>query len=374
MQERITAILADLVGIPSVNPDMDGGAGEAALARHIAGRLTALGLDSRLQPVGADRFNVTATVPGREPGPALLLNGHMDTVGVEGMPDPFSLRREGDRLYGRGAYDMKGSLAVMIALAEQWRDVPPRHDVVLSFVCDEETDSRGMQALVGDGLDRPASDFAGAIVLEPTEERIAIAHKGFVWFETVVTGAAAHGSRPEQGVEAIMPLAAALQALSRQQERLASATPHPLVGRGTLHPGTVSGGSALSVIADRARLDWERRTLPGETRESMEAELTEVLAAVRAWPGRHEVTGRILLERSPFETAADASLVRALQDCVHEPEVVGVSFWADSAFAHAAGIPTVLYGPVGHGAHAVDEWISLASMVRVAEVLADVAE
>lgn len=369
MKERLFDLLRQLVAINSVNPTLAGGPGERNIAEFIAEELRESGLTPHLQRVGSDRYNVVSTVAGVGEAPPLLLNAHIDTVGTEGMDAPFMLRRDGDRLYGRGSYDMKGSVAIMLTLAERWAADPPAGDVLLTFVADEEDHSVGMEHLVAEWLPALPKPPAGAIVLEPTDERIGVAHKGFAWLRVTVTGRAAHGSRPSEGVDAIMPLAAALVELGEIQDALYDAEPDPLLGYASLHASIAEGGTAWSVYPAEATLKWERRTLPAETSETLKRELQQVVEAVRAYPGEHTVAGTLVFERLPHRVSRQSHPVQVLQTTVSEVEIAGLPFWTDAALLGAAGVPSVLYGPIGHGPHAIDEWVSLESLVRVCDVL-----
>jgi acetylornithine deacetylase len=369
METRIVDILSRLVKINSVNSTLSAGMGEKRLAEFIHEFLKKLRLDAKIQTAAANRPNVVAVIPGNDRSRSLMLNGHLDTVGVEGMEDPFTLRREKDRLFGRGAYDMKGSLAVMLALAEYFAEQPPPLDLLLTFVSDEEDKSVGTEHLVEKWLPRISPPPVGAIFLEPTEENIGVCHKGFIWYELEIVGKAAHGSRPEQGVDAIAPLRAALEEMSRIQEELTNRTAHPLLGHASIHSSIIGGGGELSVIPAISRLQWERRTLPGESRHDLQNELKRMIQAVENHPGNHAVNGRQIFLRPPYSIPENAHVLVCLQKMAPQSRPVGLSFWADSALAGIAGVPSVLFGPVGHGAHAVDEWVSLKSLVRVHDVL-----
>jgi acetylornithine deacetylase len=369
MQDRIFSILEQLVAINSINATLSGGPGEKEIGDFIRDHLSRLGFVVQVQAVADERVNVVALVRGKSPGPAVLLNGHIDTVGIEGMPSPFSLRQEGDRLFGRGAYDMKGSVAVMLALAECWAQCPPERDVWLTFSCDEEDRSQGTEYLVSRWLPTLSILPGDAVFLEPTEENIGVAHKGFAWFEIEVFGKAAHGSRPEQGVDAILPLRAALDELERIGRELRFRPADALLGHGSLHAGKIEGGTALSVVPAYARLQWERRTLPEELPEALDGEPDRVAHAVAALAGGHEAAARRIFMRPPYRTPPGADMVRRIQAASPGSRLVGLSFWADSALMGLAGIPSILYGPIGHGAHALDEWVSLESLLNVYEVL-----
>jgi acetylornithine deacetylase len=369
MQDHIVAILRELVAINSISATLSGGPGEKEIAAFVKDRLSRLGFAPKVQKVSGERANVVALVRGTSPGPPVVLNGHIDTVSVEGMPSPFTLRQEGDRFYGRGAYDMKGSVAVMLALAGLWSQHPPERDVWLTFSCDEEDRSLGTEFLVNQWLPTLPALPSGAIFLEPTEENIGVAHKGFTWYEVEVRGKAAHGSRPEQGVDAILPLRAALDELEHIGSELRSRPADALLGQASLHGGKIEGGSELSVIPAHARLQWERRTLPDEEPGGVDSELDRVARAVEQLPGAHEVKRRKIFSRPPYRTPTGVDILRRIQAASNGSKLVGLSFWADSALMGHAGVASVLYGPIGHGAHAADEWVSRRSLLNVYEVL-----
>ena len=369
LENSIINLLSELVGINSVNVTLSHGPGEYEVAEFIRHRLDALELCPQIQTIAPGRNNVIAVVSGTNPEKSLLLNGHLDTVSVEGMDDPFRLRQEGDRLYGRGTYDMKGSLAVMLQLAEYFTRHPPPLDIILTFVADEEDKSLGMDYLVEKWLCELSSQPIGAIFLEPTEENIGVCHKGFTWYQLEVAGRAAHGSRPEEGIDAILPLRSALDELDKIQSVLFNRPPDPLLGHGTIHSSIIAGGTELSVIPSHSQLQWERRIIPGESRRELEFELERTVQAIENHPGEHKVKGRELFRRPPYRVPDDAEILSSLRRASPQSSLVGFSFWADSALAGEAGIPSVLFGPIRHGAHAVDEWVSFKSLLKVYETL-----
>ncbi|UCD78339.1 MAG: M20/M25/M40 family metallo-hydrolase [Desulfobacterales bacterium] len=369
MEKQFISLLSQLVGINSVNSTLSAGPGEEELAKFVLNYLHKLNINAEIQTLGPGRANVVARIPGIRQETSILLNSHLDTVGVEGMAAPFALRQQEDRLYGRGAYDMKGSVAVMLLLADFFIRHPPPLDILLTFVADEEDQSVGMAYLVNKWLLKVSPPPRGAIFLEPTEEEIGVRHKGFNWYELEVTGKAAHGSRPAEGIDAILPLRSALNELNRIQQDLIERDPDSLLGYATLHSSTIEGGTELSVIPSHSRLRWERRTLPGESQQDLSREMERVLQAVKNHPGGHAATARELFVRRPHSIPADAWILKRLQKASPRSSTVGISFWADSALSAQAGIPSVLFGPIGHGAHAADEWVSLKSLVRVYDVL-----
>jgi acetylornithine deacetylase len=369
MENRLITLLRKLVRINSINRTLSDGPGERQIAEFIARSLKALKLETEIQNVGPNQSNVVAVITGRKRNRSLVLNAHLDTVGVDGMDEPFTLRRDGDRLYGRGTYDMKGSVAVMLLLADFFTRHPPPLDILLTFVSDEEDKSTGMEVLVKNWLPQVSPAPVGGLFLEPTEEDIGVCHKGFTWYELAVSGKAAHGSRPEQGIDAILPLRAALDELNKIQAELLRRTPDPLLGCPSIHSSIIRGGSELSVIPSRSCFQWERRTHPDESARDLAGELARIVRAVDNHAGDHTVTGREFFVRPPYRTPDDAEILKRLQKVTPQSKLVGLSFWADSALAGATGLPSVLFGPIGHGAHAVDEWVSLKSLLNVYEVL-----
>jgi len=369
MENRIITLLSELVRINSINRTLSDGPGEREIAEFVAHNLITLKLDAQIQDVGPNQSNVVAVIPGRDRHRSILLNAHLDTVGVDGMDEPFTLKREGERLYGRGTYDMKGSVAIMLLLADYFIRHPPPLDILLTFVSDEEDKSTGMEYLAEKWLVQISPAPVGGIFLEPTEEDIGVCHKGFTWYELAVTGKAAHGSRPEQGIDAILPLRSAMEELSIIQAELLSCNPDPLLGYPSLHSSIIRGGSELSVIPSRSCFQWERRTLPDESPRNISLELERIIQAVNHHAGDHTVTGREFFARPPYRVPDDAEILKRLQKVTPQSKRVGLSFWADSALAGAMGIPSVLFGPVGHGAHAIDEWVSLKSLLYVYVIL-----
>ncbi len=369
MEDRILFVLREIVGINSISPTLANGPGECEIAEYVGHFLQKFKLDVEIQTVTPNRTNAVAVIPGTDRNRSLLLNGHLDTVGVEGMAEPFRLRQEGDRLYGRGAYDMKGSLAVMLLLAEYFTQHRPPIDVLLTFVADEEDKSIGMEYLVEKWFPEISSLPVGGLFLEPTEESIGVCHKGFSWYEIEVIGKAAHGSRPSEGIDAILPLRVALDEIDRIQSELLNREADPLLGHATLHSSIIEGGEGWSTIPSQSRLKWERRTLPEEAKEDLSLELNRVIQAVENHPGNHKVKGREIFVRIPYRVSDDAEVVNQLHRVSPHSKKIGLSFWSDSALSGLAGIPSALFGPMGHGAHAVDEWVSLKSLVRVYEVI-----
>jgi acetylornithine deacetylase len=336
--------------------------------------MEALGMEVELVEPEPGRPSVIGRRPGGGSGRSLMLNGHLDTVGVEEMDRPFEPRVAGGRLHGRGAYDMKGSIAACLGAVKALADagIALEGDLVVAAVADEEVASLGTTAV----LDRVRTD--GAIVTEPTELAVCVAHKGFAWIEIAVEGRAAHGSRPDLGIDANLGMGRVLADVAELERELAGRGAHPLVGPPSLHVGTLRGGTGWSTYAARATAGVERRTIPGETAADAMVEIEVLLARLGADGSGLRATARTVLAREPFEGDPTGPLVRALEGAAAEalgrtPERIGVPYWMDAALIAAAGIETAVFGPVGAGAHAAEEWVDLASVERTAETLARAA-
>jgi acetylornithine deacetylase len=367
-----TALLSSLVAIDSVNPSLvPGGAGEGRVADFVEAWARGEGLQAERLEATPGRPSVLVRARGSGGGRSLLLCGHLDTVGVDGMPDPHHPRIDGDRLHGRGAYDMKAGVAAALIAAREASRLGLAGDVVVAAVADEEHASLGVQEV----LRHVGAD--AAVVTEPTELELVIAHGGFVWSEVEVTGRSAHGSRPQLGVDAIVKTGAVLRELAQLDRSLADRT-HPLLGRASVHASTIVGGVERSSYPAHCTLALERRTLPGESGAQVEREVEALLERCRAADPAFIASQRTLLVRDPFEIDADDTLVGVVADAAAEvlgtpARIGGASYWADAAFIAGAGIPAVLFGPGGGGAHAVEEWVSLADTEAVARTLVGVA-
>jgi len=369
-------VLRELVRINSVNPSLSAtGAGEAEIARHTAGTLAALGLDVYTHEPQPGRVSVVGRLRGTGGGRTLMLNAHYDTVAVDDMSHPFAAAIAHGRCYGRGAYDMKGSLAACVGAVKALRDarIEMRGDVLIAAVADEEHASLGTSDLIG----RYRVD--GAIVTEPTSLRICLAHKGFVWLSVTIEGRAAHGSQFSEGIDANVRLGGFLVRLGRLATELSARSPHPLVGPPSLHVALLAGGTGMSTYAASATARLERRTVPGETTAQVVAEIQQLIHATTREDPTFKASLAVDLVRDAFEVAPDRAIVRVLAEGAtavlgEPPRYVGENPWMDSALLAAAGIETVVMGPHGAGAHARDEWVDLASVVQFARVLAVTAE
>jgi acetylornithine deacetylase len=362
-------LLQALIRIPSVNPTLvpEEGQGEARIAAFAREWLAGQGLRAWLEEAAPGRPNAVAEA-GDGDGPTLVLCAHLDTVGTAGMTIlPFEPKVEGDRVYGRGSYDMKGSAAAVMAAAAALAQEGVKGRVLVALVSDEEYASVG----AADFVKRHRAD--GCILTEPSEGRLILGHKGFVWAEVITKGRAAHGSRWDLGVSAVGRMGRVIAALERFDREELRGRVHPLVGPASMHCATVQGGAGLSTYAPECRLKVERRTLPGETPGQVAREIEEV---VRGAGEEAEVT--CFFDRPPLVCDRDSPVARCVREAAgrvtgHPPEEAGVAYWMDAALFAEAGVPTVNYGPSGAGAHEAVEWVDLGSVVACARVLVEAA-
>lgn len=347
-------LICDLVAIESVNPDLvASGSGEARIAAFVASWMRDAGLDVTVVEPVSGRPSVVGVARGSGGGKSLMLNAHMDTVGAGGMVGPFTPVMRDGRVYGRGAYDMKASLAAIMLAGRESRSLRLPGDVLVCAVADEEVASFGTAAV----LKQFHADYG--ICAEPTELALCIAHKGFVWMEVETTGVTAHGSRADIGVDAIALMGPVLTRILDLENTLRAGDRHPLLGTGSIHASLIQGGTEMSTYPGRCLVKVERRTIPGESTVSV---LKEIEGA------------RLMLERPPSEVPAGHPLVKAMERVAHHPRLIGVPYWMDMALMNAAGIPTVAYGPSGEGEHADVEWVDLASVGTCVSNYSEIAQ
>jgi acetylornithine deacetylase len=373
--QRIRQYLMDMVAIDSVNPALEaGGAAEGGLTDYVVEQLRDPRIELNVDQVEPGRFNVVARLPGSGGGRSLMLNAHMDTVGIAGMDHALSPVEKDGKIYGRGAYDMKASIAACMGAFQAVLDSGqrPAGDLLLTLVADEEFASLGTQDIVK----RYTAD--AAIVTEPTELQTCIAHKGMFWLQIDVYGKAAHGSLFEEGMDANIRMGYLLNALAGYSTGLLQRTPHPLVGLPSMHASKLSGGTEWSMYAAQSTLQLERRTLPGESMESVLAEYQAILDRLSVEHPSFQAQQNLFLFREAYELLPNAEIVECLQSAATgvlgaAPPIIGKGFWMDSALLGNAGIPTVVIGPSGGGAHAAVEWVELDSVYLLVNILAQTA-
>jgi acetylornithine deacetylase len=376
-------LAVELIRVDSVNPALvPGAAGERGIVDLIAARLADPGAELEIvdAPGSPHRPSLLATFRGAGGGPSVLLNGHVDTVGVQGMAEPFAGRVEGDRetgrLHGRGACDMKAAVAAMMAAAEAVAASGTAGDVLLALVADEEHASAGTRAVL--------THLAGrlpdvCLVGEPTGLDLAVAHRGYALIDVTLTGRAAHSSQPQLGVNAVAHLGRLLTAVENRNARISTGAAHPLVGTGSLLATSASGGSSPFVVPDGAHALIERRTVPGESAEQALEEVEEIVRGLRDADSAVQAVAVLSLEREPWEQDGSSAMATRLAQRLEAaltargrtPSRIGVPYWMESALWEAAGVPAVVCGPGGGGLHAADEWVDLAQVRAYARALRD---
>jgi acetylornithine deacetylase len=374
-RDYVRETLVRLVQINSVNPTLVAGApGEREIAGFIAASLEGFGLKVEVFEPEPGRMSVVGRLAGSGGGRSLMLNAHCDTVDVAGMAEPFSGAIRDGKVYGRGSFDMKGSLAACMAAAKALVDsgAQLRGDVLVAAVADEEYGSLGTSDLM------KHIKVDGAIVTEPTALDVCLAHKGYLWIEVEITGRAAHGSKFDLGIDANMKMGSFLQELARLERDLRARPPHPLVGPPSLHAAMLSGGSGLSTYAAQSTVKVERRTIPGETEAQAVGEIQGIVDRLAEADRDFHATVRAFFVRDPFEVSPGASIVKAVDRAAEKvlgrrAAHIGDTPWMDSALLQSAGVETVVFGATGAGAHSDVEWVELESVERLARILAEAA-
>jgi acetylornithine deacetylase len=288
--------------------------------------------------------------------------------------DPFGAEIREGRLYGRGAQDMKGSIAAMMGAVKSLVDADAdlAGDLLFTAVADEEHGSIGTDDLV-----RHVSADA-AIVTEPTNLTLCRAHRGFIWFDVETYGRAAHGSRFDEGIDANMRMGRFLAQLDALEQDLRQRSPHPLVGPPSLHAARIQGGSEVSIYAAHCLLQIERRTCPGESVEEATAEIQAIIDRLAAEDSTFKASLKASFVRSPFEVDENTRIVKVLAEAIKQSTGksavhTGQSFWTDAAILADAGMQTALIGPVGAGLHSKEEWVDIQSVYDLAQILAETA-
>ena len=351
-------ILRDLIAIDSVNPSLDvGHSGEGSVAEAVAADLQKMGLDVEFQEAAAERPNVIGVLDSGKPGPSMMFCGHTDTVGVAGMDRPFDPEYTDGRIYGRGSQDMKGGLVAMMGAAGVFAETggPRVGRLIVAAVIDEEYSSIGARALVKEWT------ADAAVVGEPTDMSVAVGHKGFEWVEIDVEGRAAHGSRPLDGLDAILRMGRVLSRLEGLDRKLQARAPHPLMGTASLHASLIEGGKEWSTYPDRCTLKMERRTVGGESDEISLVEVETILRELRAEDPEFRAEARYVFGQPPYETPPDhplaSDLEKAMEGIGRPTRRSAMSFWTDAGVLGQAGIPSVIFGPTGEGLHSIKEYV-----------------
>jgi acetylornithine deacetylase len=353
---------------------VDDGPGEEIIGSVLADLMEDLGLNVTTIDLAPGRVNVVGILPGTGTGRSLILNGHMDTVGVDEMKDPFSGKVEDGRIYGRGSQDMKGSLAAMLGSIKALVDggVTLAGDLIITAVADEENQSLGTIELV------KSLKADAAIVTEPTDLQIVSSHRGWIWYEVEVEGKAAHGSRFQDGRDAILLMGRFLVELEKLSTELVQRPGHPLTGPPSIHTSLIKGGSDMCTYPPRCTVSIERRTVSGETEPQVAQEIQGIISAIKEADSDFNAKIKLIAERSPLDTDPESGVMRALKEAYQKQQgkpavITGAAYWTDAALLAEAGMESVLIGPTGKGLHSEEEWVELDSVYALAQILAETA-
>lgn len=373
-RSHIIKTLSDLVSIESINPSMMGAKnGEAVIGQYVYDYLRDLGLEVARDEALPGRSNIIGRLPGVDPRRRLLFEAHLDTMPVEGMMiDPFCPKIEGDRLYGRGSCDAKACIAAMLcALKIVKEQGGPGGDIYFVGSVDEEYTFKGILHFLKGGF-----WAQGAVIGEPTELDLVIAHKGLVRWRIEVTGKAAHSSKPQEGINAVVKMA---QIICRIEDEMMPQLPrnsHALVGSPTLSIGKIQGGIQINIVPDRCVIELDRRLIPGEEPKSVLAVFEDLLSRMKQQdPNLRVAMEEPFLVDFPLETKDTEEIValgkEAITAVMGRAEAKGVPYGTDGSKTARAGIPTIVLGPGSiNQAHTADEFVEIEQVVRAADIYA----
>lgn len=371
-RKEVESQLLKYVGIHSVNPGIDNGPGEVAMARELESDLRAMGIETkRIRVADGGRDNVIGLLPGASGSPIVMFESHLDTVGLSGDATADA-RSDGRLVFGRGACDTKGSLVSMLEALKLLMQVDQDHRPTVAMVgaIDEEFAGTGAEILVNSG-----ETFDMAVVGEPTSLHVATAHKGVLRFEITTSGTPAHSSKPHLGINAIDDMALVLTQLESVYQPSLEAIKHDLVGSPTINVSTIRGGTAQNVVPAECVISIDRRVNPGETHDSILKDINAALDPVRA-EGIRVAVGEPTLATAALDTPTDHPLVAALSTAREQVvgsagEPMGMTFGTDASFFAPAGITSVIFGPGSiDQAHSDDEWVEIEEVALGAELLA----
>jgi len=361
----ILTLLRDLISIPSINPNFDASYNEINLAIYVRDWLQNNQVNATIEEVQPGRPNVYAEI-GTGDHQVLCLCAHLDTVDVKEMTiDPFDPRVEGNKVYGRGSCDMKAGLAAVMCASAAFAKAKIPGKLILALVCDEEFASIGAE----DFVKRHKAD--ACILTEPSDLKMIICHKGFLWGKVTTSGKAAHGSRWDLGESAIAKMAKIVCHLEQYDREVLREQIDDLVGPASMHVSLINGGSGISTYAAGCTIHLERRTLPHENIEEVKSGISTVILGVDS-----DADIEWTLYRAPFNCEPSQKIVtcvqRSYQNIMGEPaEIAGWGIWTDAAIFQANGTATVNIGPIGYGLHGPIEWVDLDSVVKTSHILFD---
>jgi succinyl-diaminopimelate desuccinylase len=374
---EVLRLTRDLISIES---HIDTPGREAAIGRFLVSWFRDHAIDAELQIVEGERPNIVARIPGGD-GPSLMLNGHMDTVPAGDMADAFVPSICDGVLWGRGACDMKGAVAAMAcamaAIVHEESSDGLTGDLLFTGTVGEETGSIGVKALVEADV-----TTTYAIVGEPTSLRVGVAHKGACFIRISVTGRGAHGSCPDEGVNAVSYASQIIRALETGLRSTLSKRVHPLLGTSTVSVGRIAGGTQPNIVAEYCQIEIDRRTLPNE--EEALAEISQLVADIcdpidgLAWQVE-EMPETAVVPHVALGTATDAAISQVAQaTCLqmglpHEP--VGVTYWTDGGHLAACGVETIILGPGNiANAHGPNDRVETSELTMAVDVYRDLIQ
>ena len=382
-ERKLVNLIEKLVAIPSY-PGVQNQ--ETKVAQCIKEVFTAHGIDAEIQPVVNGRCNIVARLTGSGKGNSLMLTGHMDTVPPYDMKDdPFKTKTKDGRLYGRGVVDMKGALACMIMamIAIKNSGIELQGDLLFAGVIDEEDKSEGTRALLKSGLKTD-----GAIVGEPTDLEICIAHRGLEWLEFQFIGKAVHGGKQKEGINAIEKAAKFMQRIEMELMPKIEKRVHPIAGNSSMNYGFIKGGTQPSTVAGDCILQIDRRWIPGEKFENIIGEYQNMLDVLQEedpkFVGEMKIMNESLMEEGfiheAMEIDSEHPLVKAVETSIlkvteNNPVLTSFTAWTDGGLLSSYGnIPTIVLGPGNlESAHSAEECIDLCQLVPAALIYAEAA-
>lgn len=383
-REELLKLTQDLIRIPSHTVYENR---EKEVAAYIADILEREGIEYCFQSADGDRCNVLATIRGNGTGKSLMLNGHMDTVPVAGMDDPFNPVIVDGNMYGRGSSDMKSGLAAMLyaVLTVHRMKVPLNGDLVLAGVIDEEAaKSTGSRVIAEKG---PITDYA--IIGEPSSLYPIIAHKGIDYFQIDFHGKAAHSSRPENGANAIYAAADFISAVKAVLIPEFDNLSHPYLGKPTINVGLMCGSAEINkpfllqqsetfagVVPDEASVFIDVRWIPGQSIPQIQSQLQALADSILPKnPGISAEVNYIPLPRPAMEISPEEALPQAILESISQvsPETAefkGLSGFMDSGILYGvAGILSMVFGPGDlNVAHGINEKVEVEQIIKAAQI------
>ena len=377
--DDVISLAQKLVQIDSSNPDFGStpGPGEAAIAEYITAWLQDRDIETHWIEPTQGRPSVVGIVRGSGGGKTLMFNGHMDTVTLLGYNgNPLSGDIVDGNMYGRGSADMKSGLAASMLAVASAKSKNLRGDVILAAVADEESESVGTEQILQAGWRADA-----AIISEPTEMALINTHKGLALFEVDIHGVASHGSRADLGIDAICKAGYFLVELDRHAQELQQrfGDKKPETGAPNIHAGVIRGGEEIASYPALCTISVERRTIAGETAETVRLELLRILESLAATVPDFKFELRSTFSRAPFFIPRDHDFVNlvgkyATKATGVKPTIKGETFWTDVALLDEVGIPGLVWGPKGYGLHSKTEWVEVESVRQLAEAFVGITE